>query len=484
MSNKFGKNSFIYTITTIFQKGVAFFLIPVYSVYIEPKDYGVISLVLATIAILTVFFTLSFDAAIVRFYYDYKHDPAELKRKISTLLFSLGANSIIAFVVFMLFGPYVFGLVLPNVDFYPYIFLGLLILVFQPFYLLVLGFCQTIENAKAFSIISVGYFLTHLTLTITLVVVFGFGGVGILMATLVSSILFSCIGMFYLKEFFTPAFDFAFVKAALKYSLPLIPHSIAGHLALTLDRFLLNGYLNASVTGIYYLGYQLSYPVDVISMSFNRAFVPTYFNNVENPEGREEIKENASVFFAISLLGAFGLSVWGPEIFRFLIDKAYHESLNLLPVISFSFVATTIYYIHSCVLFYKKEKVYLVAVCTISANVVNLGLNVILIPRYGIYGAAYATLASQLGLAGMAFFIGKRFEEIAWPTIKYFILFFLIFFLGLLSNHLIQFNFFFDLLLKLLASFIAIFIVSITLWKDPFQIFSFLINLKSYFLKS
>lgn len=484
MSNKFSKNSFIYTVTTIFQKGVAFFLIPVYSVFIEPDEYGIISLVLAAIAILTVFFTLSFDSAIVRFYYDFKHDQQELKRKISTLLFALAANAIFAFCLFILFGPYLFNVFLPNVDFYPYIFLGLLILVFQPFYLLVLGFCQTLENAKAYSIISIGYFLLHLLLTIVLVVVFNYGGVGILTATFVSSFVFSGIGLFYLREFFTGAFDYQFVKQALRYTLPLIPHSIAGQLAVTLDRFLLNGYLNVRVTGIYYMGYQLSYPVDVIAMSFNRAFVPTYFNNIETAAGRKDIRENASVFFATCLIGAFGLSIWGPEVFKYLIDEAYQESLALLPIISFSFVATVIYYIHSCVLFYQKHKVYLVAVCTISANLLNLLLNILLIPGYGIYGAAYATLISQLLLAILAFAVGRKEEKVHWPTATYFILFFLVFSFSLLSNHLIQFSFLLSLLSKLVVTFITLIGVSGVLWKSPFYIFSSLLNFKAHFLKS
>ncbi len=478
MSKKFGRNSMIYTVTTVFQKGVAFFLIPVYSVYIDPKEYGIISLVLAMVAILTVFFTLSFDAAIVRFYYDYKKDFEELKKKISTLLICLLANATLAFSFFLLVGPFFIKIFLPNIDFYPYIFLGLLILFAQPFYLLVLGFCQTIENAKAFSIISIGYFLTHLTLTLTLVVLFEFGGVGILIATVVSSFLFSIIGLFYLRSFFKFAIDFTFIKEALKYSLPLIPHSMAGQLAVTVDRFLINGYLDAKATGLYYMGFQLSYPVDVISNSFNRAFVPNFFNNIEDKEGRIQIKESASIFFATCLLGAFGLSIWGPEIFKLLIDKAYLESLNLLPIISFSFVATVIYYIHTCILFYKKEKVYLVTVCTISANLINLILNIIFIPRFGLYGAAYATLSSQLVLAGMAVLVSKRIDKINWPTFKYFLLLIIFFALSYFVNNLTHFSFLLLLLIKMGVTILAVLIVSYFLWKNMFIIFQYLYNLK------
>jgi O-antigen/teichoic acid export membrane protein len=483
MSSSFSKNSLIYTLTTVFQKGVAFFLIPVYSIFIEPKEYGIISLILATVAILTVFFTLSFDAAIVRFYYDYRHNKEELKKKVSTLFLSLGANSILAFTFFMLAGPTLFKWVLPNVDFYPYIFLGLLILVFQPFYLFVLGFYQTTENAKAFSFLSIGYFITHLTLTITLVVFFEFGGVGILTATLISAFIFSCIGLYFLRDLFVFTFDIQFVKSVLRYTLPLIPHSLAGHLALTLDRFLLNGLLNSRVTGVYYLGYQLSYPIDVISLSFNRAFVPTYFNNVEQPEGRERIRNNASLFFAISAISAFGLSIWGPEMFKYLIDKAYLESLTLLPIISFSFVATTIYYIHSCIFFYRKEKVYLVAVSTISANVLNLGLNVLLIPRYGIYGAAYATLASQLLLAITAFVLGRKLDQVSWPTFKYFILFILLFLLSLLTNYVVAFDLIYSILLRLLITFLALILISSILLKGPFHFLSYIQNIRLSFFK-
>lgn len=483
MSRKFGANSFIYTFTTVFQKGVAFFLIPVYSVFINPQEYGIISLILAMIAILTVFFTLSFDAAIVRFYYDYKDDKEELKRKLSTLLISLGANSTLAFIIFMLVGPSIVRWILPNVDFYPYVFIGLLILVFQPFYLLVLGFYQTTDNAKDYSFLSIGYFITHLSLTLTFVVVLELGGVGILTATLISSVIFSCIGLYLLRDLFVFTFERHFVKSVLRYTLPLIPHSLAGHLALTLDRFLLNGMLNSHVTGIYYLGYQLSYPVDVISTSFNRAFVPTYFNHVESAEGQLEIRKNASLFFSVTVFGAFGISIWGTEIFRYIIDSAYLESLTLLPIISFSFVATTIYYIHSCILFYKKEKVYLVAVCTISANLLNLLLNISLIPIYGIYGAAYATLASQLLLALTAYMIGRKFDQIKWPTFRYFLLFTVLFMTSIIMNRIAPSDIFYSLLSRFLITIFAIITISTILWKEPLYLFKYMQKLKVASLK-
>lgn len=483
MGGSFNKNSFIYTATTIFQKGVAFFLIPIYSVYIDPKEYGIISLVLAIVAILTVFFTLSFDSAIVRFYYDYKNDPIELRRKISTLFFALILNSSFAFVVFVSIGPSLFEWILPNISFYPYIFLGLLILVFQPFYLLVLGFCQTTENAKGFSIISIGYFLTHLFLTITLVVIFNLGGLGILLATLASSLLFSFVGLVYLREYFVPVFEMKFIKDALKYTLPLMPHSIAGQLSVTVDRFLLNGLLNAKVTGVYFMGYQLSYPVDVVALSFNRAFVPTYFNNIEDPEGRITVAKNASIFFAATLVAAFGLSIWGSEIFKYIIDDEYFESLNLLSIISFSFVATVIYYLHSCVFFYQKNKVYLVPLCTISANILNVILNIIFIPKYGIYGAAFSTLFSQTILAAMAFSLGRKIEKLDLPTYTYFALLVIIFSLSFFINEYCVSATLMTILTKVFVSFMGIIFISLLLWKNPFTIFKLIFQIKTLFKK-
>ena len=93
--SKLVKNSSIYTVVSVLQKAIGFFLLPLYTRYLMPADYGVVSVVTSIEAFLTAFYMLSLHGAVTRFYFSLRNDLGELKKLWGTCFSFVGINAII-----------------------------------------------------------------------------------------------------------------------------------------------------------------------------------------------------------------------------------------------------------------------------------------------------------------------------------------------------------------------------------------------------
>ena len=189
------------------------------------------------------------------------------------------------------------------------------------------------------------------------------------------------------------------IKASIGFGLPLVWAEF-GHLALNYaDRYLVQFYLGSVSLGLYTAAYNLSTHVtEVIIYPINYAMTPIYMNILVN-KGAEKTKEFFAKMFRYFLLiiipVAVGFIAIGKETLMFLASSKYIEAYPVLPyvVVGQSIYACTI--ILNSGLFINK-KTYILNNIMILTCLFNIGLNVFLIPRFGIVGAAQATLLSYV----------------------------------------------------------------------------------------
>ena len=74
------QNSAIYTVIMVLQKGISFFLMPLYTAFLSPSDYGILGVVSSVSSLMAVFITLGLEAAAARFYYKYNKDEDQAKK--------------------------------------------------------------------------------------------------------------------------------------------------------------------------------------------------------------------------------------------------------------------------------------------------------------------------------------------------------------------------------------------------------------------
>ena len=254
-----------------------------------------------------------------------------------------------------------------------------------------------------------------------------------------------------------------YLKQALKYSLPLLPHSLSGWAVSMLDRLFLNRYNGLQSPAIYSTGAQFGNIINVLTTAVNQAYVPWLFQKLKNKKENEKeivlMSEVLTIFYAFLAMGMYFV---GPEIFKIIVDKAYFEGWKVIPLLSFAFVFNGIYYFFVNPLFYNKKGVKFIAIGTFTGAILNSILNVILIPKFDIIGAATASLVSMMISCILVYFISIKIEPIKFNIFKLFSIAFIFLGISMLAFLLESLSFWTNILIKIVivcVVILAIFLV-------------------------
>lgn len=430
--SKLLKNSVLYTFVMVLQKAMSFFLLPLYTRYLIPEDYGVVAVVTSIIGILTILFTLALNGAANRYYFVYKDDESRLKQFWGSLFWLTILNSFILGFVFFIFRKVLLQPFTSGIAFNPYLFIGLISVTLNPAFLFYQSCVQATQNGKKFALNNFLFFLSSLFLTIFFVVFLKMGAVGVLLAQAITNVVFFIVTFIA----FVPKIAFSIkkddVRVGLKYSLPLIPHSLFGWTYSTIDRLLINKLRTTSEVGLYNVGAQFGLLLSVFTDSINKAYAPWFFENVEKGElGKERIVSVSSLLIGFYSFLGLGLSFFAPELVVLMTKSNFHQAWLTVPFIAFGCVFGGIYYVVCNSLFIKKT--YLVPMVTVFSAVVSIVMNLLLIPKWGMLGAAASNMLSQFVTSIIIVAISIKVEPIRYKWAKMYSVVFFAFAFSLLS---------------------------------------------------
>jgi O-antigen/teichoic acid export membrane protein len=199
-----------------------------------------------------------------------------------------------------------------------------------------------------------------------------------------------------------------YTKGALLFILPLVPHALAGWVINLSDRILIERFCTLEDLAIYGLAYQLALALDILTISINQAWVPFFYSNAPNPQKSRELQKSGLFYFLLVLSIGLSLSLFSREITVLVGGNSYSTTQKIFPLIILAFVLRPIYFIFSPTLFYKR-KTKLVPLITITAGIINVGFNLIFIPKIGYIAAAYSTILSYAILALMSYLLAKKY---------------------------------------------------------------------------
>lgn len=410
-------NSVVYTGSMFLQRGAAFLLLPLYTRYLSPADYGILSVVTAINGFLTTLFSLAIHSAMVRFYFEYREQPEVMREFFGSIVVFLGLSSALGCAVLLACGEWLLRPVLGEIPFWPYVALGVAAVAFQPFLTSFLSLLQSEGQAVKYSLIALLNFCTTLSLTIALVVFAGWGVTGPLTAVLLCNVIFTVLALYGMRDHLHICLRTRYVKQALAYSLPQVPHSLNWQIMATTDRFLLNHLLGRAATGLYSVGAMFGMIIDLLGQGINRAYAPLSMEALKRgqPADLERLKQSAMLLVASLALFAVALSLASRELVQVLTAPAFHSAATIVPYIAFAGAVNAAYYIFIAILFFDTRAIRVLPLATLGSAIVNVLLNLLLIPRYGTLGAGIAALSSQALTAVGVAVLGRRHDPIVWP---------------------------------------------------------------------
>lgn len=423
-----GKN---YLIANLATKALSFISIPVYTRLLTTEDFGIVNVFLGVAGILSSLLTLCTDQSVSRYYFD-KKDDEDFKRFV-------GTSSILASVVFCLNAM----ILIVSLDWVANLIglsrsLTLLLIPVSFFNILGLTFEQiytVLKQSRKIAMSSLIRAYVSFGLAVILILLMTdhkyMGQIG---GLLVAGLLMSFIWINGIRQYFKAAFDKKYVNYIFKFSVPLIPYALSGIIIEQFSKISLAKEVNLSQAGFYSLALTISGIVSIITAVTHQAWAPYYFQYM-NAKDFERHDSDIVRIFNITLLSGIFVSFFGLEIGITLANKAFISSLYLIPYFVYGYIFHQLAYVYMRN-FSFVYKTYYSSIVVIASGLLNVLLNLFLIPKFGQLGAAYAFSFSYLLMCIISLLINKYFINCHYTAIRKFILPLLIFICFNIISHL------------------------------------------------
>ncbi len=400
IKNLFGE-SITYGIGFLLRKAIGFFLIPLYTHTLTQIQYGKLAMIYLLSGVLILIFTLGLNDALLKQLTEKNTDEKEifsrffLFRLIYSSLFLLPLTAYSTRLATFLLEPsdgYLISLTIITIWIENLFDPALLILRIK-------------NRPKKFVMINTFRLIVTIGLNILFVFYFKLGVGGVLLGNLGSSSLFFFIIYPEIHRLFTLKINWTKTKNLLRYGLPLLPLSIIIWIGLDLiDRWIIKWILGLSEAGIYTLGYQFGTVMGIIVHGFRASWTPFFF---KNPNKKEVFANSAITFTRLCLIIWAILSFFTPEIFKIMVAKEYWKAQSIVSIIALSYIFFGLEEIFTAG-FYIKSRTGLLIPISLTPLLANISLNLYLIPRFGIMGAAASTLLSYFLFALFSYLIGNK----------------------------------------------------------------------------
>jgi hypothetical protein len=310
--------SAVYGLGSVLVRGLAFLLLPVYTRYLSPAEYGVVALTVTCTVVLGMLYPLGLRGAVSRTYYE-GGTVEERQERVGTLWIAMILSAAVMALLLDRLGPSLAAAVIPEIPFHPYLRLAVWTAFLGVLGLTPLVLLQAQERAPAFVLVTLGAALTTTAITVWLVVRGG-GAAGYLQGALIGGAFAAVPYLALTLKQIRPVFRWSILAPALAFSLPLVPHALAGWALEMSDRAILTRLVPLHDVGVYSLGYQLGAAMGLVTTAFNAAWVPFLFGTLKD-EGEAAHPKLARLvsYYAIALcFTALGLRAG--EVARLTLD--------------------------------------------------------------------------------------------------------------------------------------------------------------------
>jgi O-antigen/teichoic acid export membrane protein len=398
-----------YVTAELFSKGLIFLSIPIFTRLLIPEDYGVLAILTSFIAVFSVVYGLGIRGSVTRYYYE-KTDDFDSFYGSNILLIILWGTTL-SFLLLAANNYLVKFFKIPL----PVIIIGIFVVFFTAVFQLYQAYLIAAKKSKklakftvtkAFLIITIGVILTLLIKENRYY--------GKAVAQLIVALAFFIVSIYAILKISKVNFKKKHIKYSLLFGLPIVAHLISHYILKSFDQIIINQLLGKKATGLYSLAYNVGMIQNVISMGMLRAWSPVFYEKL-NEKKYKEVNNLASKYSKIVFFVALLLILFSRELIMIMADKQYHAALNVVPIIIVAYTFVFLYTMYVNFAFYHK-KTYLIALFTMIAGIINIGLNYLLIPRYGYQVAAWTTLLSYACLFIMHYFNVKYIIKSEWMT--------------------------------------------------------------------
>ena len=366
------------------------------------ETYGVWIQILVTVWLLSLVLSLHLQSAIIRFLAA-EDDTEKRRRAFGAMLWPILAFTCLVLIISFLLRQNLSILLFAEPEYAYLTPLTFLWASMEALYAFSLSYPLARGQIKRFSIFQSGLAITKMVVIVTLAMA-GYSLGWIIVCLIAGETIFVAVvfGMI-VKEIGIPRPAFEGLKGYLAFSLPLLPSGILLWVIGATDRYFITHLLNLSQTGIYSASYAIGSLIALFYFPIYVALFPTVSRLWEQKElsrVRSHLEYSTKLFLTLAIPGAAGLYILSQPLLGILTTSDYMVGGGLILLVALGTMLAGIYHINVFTILLTQQTKWLPLIMAIAA-ITNAGINLALIPKIGIMGAAISTIVSYFILAAI-----------------------------------------------------------------------------------
>lgn len=395
---RLGKHSAIYGLGGLVSRILAVLLLPLYTHYLSPADYGQIETLVALVTVLTIILRFGISSAFFRFYFD-ADDPASRRVVLRTSFWFTMAMATVGLALVVALAAPISQLLFDDTGAADLVRASAVALWAQMNYEQLTALFRVEERSVAFVLASLTNILLTVGATVLLVVVLDRGPLGVIVGNFTGTLLVYLALLGYRREQLGLQLDRPLLREMNRFGMPLVPSALLLWVTNFSDRFFLVKLDGTAEVGIYSVGVRIASAMVLVLTAFRLAWPAFAFSIRDDSEAKRTYAWVLTYLVALATWVAAALTLLSPWLVDWLAAPQFASAARVVGPLAFAAVALGGYIVISIGIG-RTRRTQFNWVITGAAAVVNVALNLALIPPYGMMGAAVATVAAYAVMFG------------------------------------------------------------------------------------
>jgi O-antigen/teichoic acid export membrane protein len=408
MIRDFLKEGTIYSLAGFLSKGISLMLIPLFTRFFSPTDFGVLDLLYVFSMFFIAVFSFQIGQGMTRFIGETEISSSRKTHIASTGLFFVCASLLIGSILVLIFRSWILqALNLTHPSYEKTFFLAVISISLNGLFGFFGSHLLALRRKNIYAMTTFLHSLLGILATYYFVIVLQKSINGVFYATISIVPLVLLVQLYFLKSEYKLFFRKNLITPLLRYSLPLVPAAIAYVVLSLTDRICINYLLNKTELGIYSVGFKFSFGLSLLISGFSLALSPLIFQFHQDKETPIKLGKMLNGYILIGLVSVGLLSLFAQETVEWFTQLPYYGAASVMPMLYLSVWFTGLHMFSPGMNIAQKNG-WIPIISLLSAGI-NVWLNLWLIPFLGIKGAALATLISSALNYTVLFTISRKY---------------------------------------------------------------------------
>lgn len=408
-----GRNALIYGLGVVLSRAASFIMLPIYTRFLTPADYGIVELLEVTLDIVGILLSIGIARSVMRFYFKATTEPGR-RAVVSTAFFLFSALNLVGSLILISTAPWIWQFGLKGAGSPVFVHIAAWSFFIQSFITMPLLLAQAQQRALLHVTANVGKLFLQLILNIALVVILQKGVWGVLVSALIANALFGTILVIWMFRETGFRFSLSVMRDLRRFGIPY-QFAEAGTFILTFgDRFFLQATHGLAAVGLYSLAYKFGFLLmALVSIPFLRAWDPQRFDLASRPRALRDQKYNqAFLYLTLAVISAaVAICLFIRPLLTIMSAPAFHPAAILVPVIVAAYITMIWADIVQFGILVSERTTYMIYATWI-AVVIIVALYALLIPPFGAMGAAVATFVGFAARFSLLYYWSQKL----WPV--------------------------------------------------------------------